>query len=193
MTAFRFHYPRAAETLVRRGARVDNVISAAALGRVDLVDRLVDDGGTLRPGVPLADVPWPRLPKDPSVHLGYALTWAATFGHPDVVANLLRKGVDASGKDGDASALHFAAAHGRMDLVRLLLEHGATLETLNSYGGTVLGGTLWYAFNAPVTGVDYPAVVRELLELGARTDAYPGMQARVDAMLAGRVVGRPSR
>ncbi|MGH7468344.1 MAG: hypothetical protein ACRENP_10195 [Longimicrobiales bacterium] len=34
MTAFRFHYPKAAETLARRGAKVDNVISAAALGRV---------------------------------------------------------------------------------------------------------------------------------------------------------------
>ena len=39
MTAFRFHYPAAAEALARRGARVDNVITAAALGRVDLVEQ----------------------------------------------------------------------------------------------------------------------------------------------------------
>lgn len=186
MTAFRFHYPEAAETLARRGARVDNVISAGALGRVDLVDRFVDDDGTLRPDVQLADVPWPRLPKDPKVHLGYALTWAATFGHGDVVELLLRKGVDASGKDDDATALHFAAANGRMDLVRLLMKYGASLETLNSYDGTVLSGTLWTAFNAPVEGVDYPAVVRELLDLGARTDVYPEMKRHVDAVLAGR-------
>jgi hypothetical protein len=186
MTAFRFHYPDAAETLARRGAKVDNIIAAAALGRADLVDRFVDEGGNLRPGVPFADVPWPCLPAEPKVHLGYALTWASTFGRNAVVEILLRKGVDASGQDGDATALHFAAAYGRLDLVRLLLAHGASLETLNSYGGTVLDGTVWYALNAPIAGVDYAAVVRELIAAGARADSYPEMKAYVDAVLAGR-------
>jgi hypothetical protein len=172
--------------LARRGARVDNVISAAALGRLDLVDRFVDDGGNLRPNVPLAVVPWPRLPKDPKVHLGYALTWACAFGRNAVVETLLRKGVDASGQDGDATALHFAAAYGRRDLVRLLLERGASLETLNSYGGTVLSGTVWYALNAPLAGVDYAAVVRELIEAGARVDVYPQLKAYLEAVLAGQ-------
>jgi ankyrin repeat protein len=183
MTAFRFHYPKAADALVRRGARVDNVISAAAVGRVDLVDAFVDDRGMLRPDVPLADVPWPHLPKDPAVHLGYALTWGATFGPSEVVELLLRKGVDPSGKDDDASALHFAAAYGRMDLVRLLLKYGASLETRNSYDGTVLSGTLWYAHNAAIEGVDYAAVVRELIELGARVDVYPEMQENVNVVV----------
>jgi hypothetical protein len=71
-----------------------------------------------------------------------------------------------------------------MDLVRLLLKYGASLETRNSYGGTVLGATLWYAFNARVRGVDYAAVVRELIALGARVDAYPELKANVDALLA---------
>ena len=79
MTAFRFHYPLAAEALVRRGARVDNVVTAAALGMADLVSAFIQDDGTLRPDVPLANVRWPRLPRDPSVHLAYALTWAATW------------------------------------------------------------------------------------------------------------------
>ncbi|HEY9225833.1 MAG TPA: ankyrin repeat domain-containing protein, partial [Gemmatimonadaceae bacterium] len=186
MTAFRFHYPKAAETLAARGAKVDNVISAAALGRIDLLERFVSDDGTLRPGVPLARVPWPNLPPDPNVHLGCALTWAATFGRTEAVKLLLNKGVDARGKDDDASALHFAAAFGRMDLVRLLLEHGASLESLNSYGGTVLDGTVWYALNAPTAGVDYTAVVKELLALGARTDRYPEMKHYVDLVLAGQ-------
>lgn len=185
MTAFRFHYPKAAAALVRRGARVDNVISAAAVGRLDLVDAFVDERGLLRPDVPLADVPWPHLPRDPAVHLGYALTWGATFGPPEVVELLLRKGVDPSGRDDDATALHFAAAYGRMDLVRLLLNYGASLETRNSYDGTVLSGTLWYAYNAPIEGVDYPAIIRELIELGARVDVYPQMQENVNAILAG--------
>ena len=184
MTAFRFHYPLAAEELARRGARVDNVITAAALGRTDLVDAFVTATGELRPEVPLAQVRWPRLPRDPRVHLAYALTWAATWGRKDVVELMLRKGVDPEGKDDDASALHFAAAYGHMDIARLLLQHGASLETLNSYDGTVLSGTLWYAYNAPVPGVDYPSVVRELIALGARVDAFPELEKYVNEVLA---------
>jgi len=183
MTAFRFHYPLAAEELARRGARVDNVIAAAALGRTDLVDAFIADDGTLRPEVRLAQVRWPRLPRDPRVHLGYALTYAATWGRREVVELMLRKGVDPSGKDDDATALHFAAAYGHLDIVRLLVQRGASLETLNSYEGTVLSGTVWYAHNAPAPGVDYPAVIRELIRLGARVDAFPGLKARVDELL----------
>ena len=65
MTAFRFHYPHAADALVRRGARIDNVISAAALGRTDLLDDWVVDGTTLAENVMLAKGPWPRLRADP--------------------------------------------------------------------------------------------------------------------------------
>ena len=176
MTAFRFHYPLAADALVRRGARVDNVISAAALGRTGLLDDWVVDGATLAENVKLAKGPWPRLRADPRVHLGYALTWAATWGRIGAVKLLLEKGVDPSGKDDDATALHFAAAYGHIDIVQLLLEYGASLETLNSYEGTVLDGTLWYANNGPIEGVNYPAVIRALIELGARTDVYPEMR-----------------
>jgi hypothetical protein len=97
---------------------------------------------------------------------------------------MLRKGVDPHGKDDDATALHFAAAYGHMDIVRLLLQYGASLETLNSYDGTVLSGTLWYAHNAPAPGVDYPAVVRELIALGARVDAFPDLERYVHAFLS---------
>jgi hypothetical protein len=184
MTAFRFHYPLAAEALAKRGARVDNVITAAALGMADLVDAFITDRGELRPDVPLAQVRWPRLPRDPKVHLGYALTWAATWGRREVVELMLRKGVDPGGKDDDATALHFAVAHGHMDIARLLLEYGASLEALNSYGGTVLSGTLWYMRNAAVPGVDYQAIVRELIALGARVDAFPGLEQHVKEVLA---------
>ena len=184
MTAFRFHYPLAADALARRGARVDNVITAAALGRVDLVNAFITDTGELKPDVPLANVRWPRLPRDPRVHLGYALTWAATWGRKDVVELMLRKGVDANGKDDDATALHFAAAYGHMEIVRVLLHYGASLETRNSYDGTVLSGTLWYVYNSPIPGVDYPAVVRELIALGARVDAFPNLKKYVDEVLA---------
>jgi len=184
MTALRFHYPLAAEALARRGARVDNVITAAALGRTDLVDAFITDSGELRPEVPLAQVPWPRLPRDPKVHLAYALTWAAKWGRREVVELMLRKGVDPGGKDDDATALHFAVAHGHMDIAHVLLKYGASLEALNSYGGTVLSGTLWYMRNAAVPGVDYQAIIRELIALGARVDAFPGLEQHVKEVLA---------
>jgi Ankyrin repeat len=189
MTACAFHFPRAAEALARRGARVDNVVAAAALGRADLVEQYVDDHGRLRAGLDTASGPWPTLSGEPAEQLGYALTWATVFGRDDVVALLLRKGVDPSGHDGDASALHFAAAYGRMGLARLLLRHGASLEAVNSYGGTVLDGVVWYALNAPIAGVDYVSVVRELIDLGARTDVYPDMKRYVELVLAGRLGG----
>jgi hypothetical protein len=186
MTALMFRYPLAAERLAARGATVDNVIAAAALGRADLVDRMVTSDGQLRPEVPMPEVPWPRLPKDPKVHLAHALTWACVFGRDDVVELLLEKGVDASSSDGSESALHAAAARGRLDVVRLLMDHGASLEAQNAYGGTVLDGTIWYALNSPFKSVDYSAVVRELVEMGARTDVYPELQQYVDAVIAGR-------
>lgn len=183
MTAIAFGYPKAAEALARRGARVDNIIEAAALGRLDVVASLVGDDGHLKPGAPLAAVRWPRLQRDPQVHLEYAMVRAAAFGRADVVKFLLEKGVNPGAKDVDATALHFAAAYGHIDIVGLLLAHGAQLETLNSYGGTVLTGTLWYAFNGPIEGVDYAAVVRALIAAGARTDVYPKTREHIDELL----------
>jgi ankyrin repeat protein len=184
MTALAFGYPDAAAALARRGARIDNVISAAALGRVETVARLVTEDGRLRPDAPLAAVRWPRLRKDPQVHLEFALTWAAAYGHRDVVQLLLERGVSAHAADNDLPALHAAAARGHLDIVRLLLDHGASLETLNSYGGTVLGSTLWFAYNSPVEGVRYPDVIRFLVDAGANVDAGDGLRKWVDDVLA---------
>jgi hypothetical protein len=85
--------------------------------------------------------------------------------------------------DVDTTALHFAAAYGHMDLVSLLLACSAQLETVNGYGGTVLTGTLWYAYNAPVEGVDYPALIRALIAAGARTDVYPKSREHINELV----------
>ncbi len=66
MTALDFGYGDAAETLARRGARVNNVVTAAALGRLDLVRRFVVDKNTVAPGVPLVAPRWRNLPDDPT-------------------------------------------------------------------------------------------------------------------------------
>ena len=63
--------------------------------------------------------------------------------------------------------LHWAAWHGHLDLVALLLARGAPLEAKNVYGGTVLSMTLWARRNAPVDGADYRRVIEMLLAAGA--------------------------
>ena len=188
MTALAFGYLDAATTLVRRGAAVNQVITAAAMGREDLVDAFVAEGGTLRPGVPLVSPRWPRLPNDPKAHVTKAFLWAATFGRSGVVKLLLERGVDPAVMDEDRmTALHCAAGAGHLDVVELLLEHDPPLEVQNVWGGTVLDSTLYFAFEAPAKGVDYVPVVEALLEGGANVAVvnsyFPTGNARIDAVL----------
>jgi len=69
------------------------------------------------------------------------------------------------------TALHWAAATGMMDLIKVLLERGAPLEVKNRWGGTVLASTAYFAIYQPVQGVDYPAVLEALLDAGADVSA----------------------
>ncbi len=185
MTALDFGYGDAAETLARRGARVDNVITAAALGRLDLVHRFVVDKNTVAPGVPLIAPRWRNLPADPTLHIELALAWACKFARPDVAGFLLDAGVNLASKDGyDMTALHWAAPNGMIGVVRRLLALGAPLEALNRWEGTVLGSTIHFAIHMPVKDVDYPAVLEMLITAGANVDAaYPSGDERIDALL----------
>jgi ankyrin repeat protein len=113
MTALAFGYRDAAEALVRRGARVDQVAAAAGLGRLDDVRRFL----------PTAD--------EESRHRALAL--AAQHGHVDVVRSLLDAGEDPNrynphGNHAHSTPLHQAALAGHDAVVRLLVERGARLD-----------------------------------------------------------------
>jgi ankyrin repeat protein len=185
MTALDFGYGDAAETLARRGARVDNIVTAAALGRLDLVRRFVVDKNTVAPGVPLIAPRWRNLPADPTLHIELALAWACKFARPDVAEFLLDAGVNPASKDGyDMTAIHWAAPNGMTRVVRRLLALGAPLEALNGWDGTVLGSTIHFAIHMPVKGVDYPAMLEMLIAAGANVNgAYPTGNERIDALL----------
>jgi hypothetical protein len=172
MTALGFGYPAAAQALAARGARVDNVLVAAGLGRLDIVRALAGHEQILTD-------PWRGDVPDPE---GLALLWAARYGHTPVVEFLLDAGVPVTAADG-MTALHWAAARGQTSVIALLLDRGAPLEALNEYGGTVLDSTLWFVDNAPVPGVDYARVMRQLVDAGARTDVRPDLQRRVDEVI----------
>jgi len=175
MTALAFGYTEAAETLVRRGAKITNVAIAAALGKLDLVRELVVDRSTLSREEPLKVPSWVHIPPDAPGQIERALVVACRFGRPAVARFLLELGVNPAAADHDnMTALHWASAAGLPDIVDMLLEQKAPLEVRNTWGGTVLDSTVWFAVNNPTPGADYVDIVTRLLKAGAdANEVYP--------------------
>lgn len=161
--------PEAARALADRGARVPDAIAAAGIGRLDLVQQLADRASR----------------RD----LEKALIAAAgAYGTHDVVHYLLERGVDVAAATG-WTALHSATGSADLRVIDLLMSRGAPLETKNMYGGTVLAGAIWFAFNGdPARIEDYASVIDVLVAAGARTDAYPQMEEHITEIR--RRVGR---
>jgi ankyrin repeat protein len=194
LTALAFRYPDAAESLARRGARVDTMLTAAGLGREDVVRRFVTTDGAPKADVPLASVPWGRLSRNPQAHMERALIWAATLGRAGVTRFLSAQRLDLGAADEQGfTALHWAAFQGHLDVVEVLLHRNAPLEARNIYGGTVLGSTIWASMHVGGTfraggfaSVDYVPIIERLLAAGARADAagFPSGNPAIDDALA---------
>jgi ankyrin repeat protein len=128
MTALTFGFVDAAQALVQRGARVENLAAAAGLGRLDDARRL--------------------LAKSTAHDRHSGLSLAAQNGYPEIVALLLDAGEDANRYNPKANhphttPLHQAALGGHLDVVRLLVERGARLDIEDTiYHGTPLGWAL---------------------------------------------------
>jgi hypothetical protein len=73
-----------------------------------------------------------------------------------------------------------------MDIIEVLLAKRAPLEVRNTWGGTVLDSTAWFAVNFPMPDADYSRVIERLLAAGAdANEVYPpltGIRA-VDAIV----------
>jgi len=152
MTALAFGYLEAAEALVRRGARVDDLGAAAGLGR-------------------LADAARLLASADPqSRHRALAL--AAQHGHADIVRLLLDAGEDPSrynpeGNHSHSTPLHQAVLAGHEAVVRLLVERGARLDIKDTiYQGTPLGWAR-YAERAGIEQYLHDHAAKTAEELGA--------------------------
>jgi ankyrin repeat protein len=164
----------AVEILARRGAKL-NVASAAAAGRLDIVEKLVREA---------AEEEVPGLPREWKAQMELAFIWACLFGRLPIAAFLLDLGVDPSAKDGQGeTGLHWAAHYGHVEMVALLIERNAPLEVKNNYGGTVLGQTTWAVVNDPHE--NHAVVIEMLLAAGAKVDQadYPTGNERVDDVL----------
>jgi len=188
LTALAFGYRDAADTLARRGARIDHVVVAAAVGKLDLVQAWVIDANTLaKEHAPYRGPYWVHIPDDTKGQIELAFVWACKFGRSEVARALLDLGVHPAAKDNDQmSALHWASARGMLDTMEVLLAKAVPLEERNVWGGTVLDSTAWFAKNAPADGVDYPRVIERLLEAGADArEVYPPLTGipEIDAIL----------
>jgi ankyrin repeat protein len=124
-SALAFGYTDVAETLVRRGARVDTLAAAAGLGRLDAAVRL--------------------LPTASTDDRHRALSLASQQGYAEVVKLLLDAGEDPNrynpkGNHTHTTPLHQAALGGHDAVVRLLVDQGARLDIKDAiYEATPLG------------------------------------------------------
>ncbi|HZB24964.1 MAG TPA: ankyrin repeat domain-containing protein, partial [Vicinamibacterales bacterium] len=121
------HAPRAAEKLIALGANSD-LLSAAALGRLDLVQGAFHEDGTLRDP--------PRRggrELDPQDAIGLAALYAYVRGARDVVDFLLEKdgNWNITGVN-NGTILHRAAFAGDLEMVKRLVQRGADVTDRNN-------------------------------------------------------------
>ncbi|MBZ0167137.1 MAG: ankyrin repeat domain-containing protein, partial [Candidatus Omnitrophica bacterium] len=153
------------ETIASNGGRL--LRSAAALGKIDIVDYFLQQGIAVDAG----STP---TPENSSEHNVTALMYAARMGDTDMVVHLLENGADVRhkstlGSDAllfaaagnhfatviqllnhgadinagntlhiDTTALHIAIRNGHANIVELFIRHGADLELRDNYGYTPL-------------------------------------------------------
>jgi len=136
MTALAFGYLSAAQALVRRGARVDNLAAAAGLGLLADAVRLL------------------ATADSESRHRAFVL--AAQHGYVEIVRLLLDAGEDPNrynpdGNHSHSTPLHQAGLAGHEAVVRLLVERGARLDIKDTiFQATPLG----WAIHAGQTGIE---------------------------------------
>jgi ankyrin repeat protein len=129
LTALAFGYLGAAEALVRRGARVDDLAAAAGLGRLAASRQLLTTA----------------MREDRH----RALVLSAQHGHAEIVGLLLDAGEDPNrynpkGNHGHSTPLHQAVVAGHDQVVRLLVERGARLDIKDTiYDGTPLDWAIY--------------------------------------------------
>jgi ankyrin repeat protein len=132
-----------AELLAERGVHPRNLRAAAGLGRLGLIDELVDADGRLAPAAgahrafyrPHSGFPTWQPSGDPREVLDEALSWAARNDRVDALDLLVARGARLEADVYRGTALTWAAATGRTMAVQRLLALGADPSGATTFGG----------------------------------------------------------
>src|SRR5262249_17272302 len=141
--------------LLQRGAAVQNLRTAAGLGRIDLIKAFFNPDGSLKPEAGRINWPWRGLehiessnfdragkqkladcvrawPQDRQGIINNAFVYACMHGRIDAARLLLAKGAEINvipgGFDYAGTGLHYAALNGQRQMVEFLLQQGADRE-----------------------------------------------------------------
>ena len=131
--------------LLERGAKVQNLRSAAGLGRTDLLEAYFHPDGSLKPEAGKINWPWGldieqlnrrhladlvgAWSQDRQGVINNAFVYACMHGHIDAAKLLLEKGAEINvipgGFDYAGTGLHYAALNGHRKMLEFLLLRGA--------------------------------------------------------------------
>jgi ankyrin repeat protein len=138
--------------LLERGARVQNLRMAAALGRTDLIESYFNAHGNLKPEA--GQIDWPfgkRLDtwsQDRQGIINNAFVYACMHGHIDAAKLLLEKGAEINvvpgGFDYAGTGLHYAALNGHRAMIEFLLDRGADRDIKDTKVGSTAAGWAEY-------------------------------------------------
>ena len=134
--------------LLERGAKVQNLRTAAGLGRTDLIRNYFDENGKLLPEA--GKIHWPfgervnAWPQDQQGIINNAFVYACMHGHIDAAQLLLDKGAEINavpaGFDYAGTGLHYAALNGHRAMIEFLLDHGADKTVTDTKVGSTAAG-----------------------------------------------------
>jgi ankyrin repeat protein len=162
-----------AELLAERGIVPRNLRAAAGLGRIDVIDELVAPDGRLAPEAgahrafyrPHGGFPAWAPSDDRGEILDEALSWAARNDRVAALDVLYSRGANVDGEAGRGTALTWAAACGRTQSLRRLVELGADPNRRGTFGGPEHGDGTTALHHAAEGG--HLDAIRALLDAGA--------------------------
>ena len=134
--------------LLERGAKVQNLRTAAGLGRLELIENYFNEDGSLKPEAGEINSPFGKRlnasSQDRQGIVNNAFVYACMHGHIEAAQLLLDKGAEINvvpgGFDYAGTGLHYAALNGRRAMVEFLLQHGADRNVKDTKVGSTAAG-----------------------------------------------------
>ncbi|SNT09872.1 Ankyrin repeat-containing protein [Granulicella rosea] len=173
MLAHQFGHTAVYDLLMQRSPLWLRLAQAAEVGDEPLVERIVQHHPTLCAKLTPA--------------AARRLVGIAVRGNTRALAQLLALGWPADARlENNQTALHYAAWHGNLAMVRDLLAYNAPVNVFEAeHGGSPLGWTLHGSMNSWLRDKgDYPAVAHALLAAGAQIPKPEGPVEAAEEVLA---------